>query len=82
MTFRSESAPPSNERCTSKCGACKIYDHDSTVTELKYIWNIYVNYEKLKKTGSLEIYKTVCHNGSYVLLFGKGNLLNFKILYQ
>ena len=35
----------------------------------------------MKITSSSGIYKTVHHNGSYVLLFGKKKLLSFEISY-
>ena len=35
--------------------------------------------KKIKITGNSEIYKTIYHNGSYLLLFGKKKLLGFEI---
>ena len=35
--------------------------------------------KKGKITGSTEIYTTACHNGRYLLLFGKTNLQSFEI---
>ena len=35
--------------------------------------------KKIKITGNSGIYKTIYHNGSYLLLFGKKKLLSFEI---
>ena len=43
------------------------------------MWNKYITYEKLKMTTSSGMYKTVYHNGSYLLLFGDRKLLSFEI---
>ena len=38
-----------------------------------------VLYEKSKIASSPEIYKTMCHNGSYLLLLEKKKLLSFEV---
>ena len=50
-----------------------------TVTNLKCIGNKYTNYEGIKKTSISRIFKTMNHNGSYWLLFGKKKLHNFDV---
>ena len=39
----------------------------------------YTNYEKMKVTSSSRIFKTIYHNGSYFLLFGKRKLQSSEI---
>ena len=55
-------------------------DHNLTVTKSKCEWDRYTSYEKIKLTSSSTIFKTVYHNVSYLMLFGKRKSQNFEIL--
>ena len=55
-------------------------DRNLTVTKLKCMYKKYITYEKLKINSSSEKHKTIYHNGSYLLLFGKRQLLSFETL--
>ena len=63
--------PVSNKRHASEDYAYSKSEHDRPVTKLKWTWNKYMTYEKLKITSISGIYKTIYHSGSHLLLFGK-----------
>ena len=52
-------------------------DHHLILTKLKYLRNMYTN---LEVTSSSGICKTIYHNGSCLMLFGKRKLQSFEIL--
>ena len=82
-SFLSIELTPRKKQSKSDFGIYRISfnkDHNLTVLKLKCIWNKYANYEKMKVTSSFGILKTKYHNGSYLLLFGKGKFLqSFEI---
>ena len=72
--------PPYNKYRSPKCDAYYKSDHNKTVAKLKCIWSKYIDYEKkIKITSSFGIFKTIYHDGSYLLLFGKRKLQNCGI---
>ena len=70
---------PSNKHRTSKRDAYLKSDYNLTVVKSKCSYNKYKKYEKIKITGNSEIYKTIYHNSSYLLLLGKKKLQSFEI---
>ena len=69
----------SNNHLTCKCHAYYKTDYSLNFYKLKYIWNVYPNFEKTETTGISGILETIYYNGSYSLLSSKRKLQRLEI---